>query len=290
MKSGNRWFLAVVLALMAWAWFGAPCFAQKSDVSALTAQISELSRAGKTSQAIPLAQRLLANMEKAHGPVDRDVAAALNNLALLYENQGRDADAEPLYRRALAILEKLDGLDDSEIAPELNNLATLYQRQGRYAEAEPLFKRSLAIREKALGRDHPDVAQSLNNLRQLEKSDGRAAEAEPVIRRSLAIREKVFGNDHPDVARSLNNLADLYERLGRGPTPNRSISGHWRSASARWVPIILTSRPRWAIWPPSTRHRDAPGIHCRWCNARSQAAGRNCARLFRCCSRRNGSN
>jgi hypothetical protein len=29
MKSGNRWFLTIWLALIAWAWFGAPSFAQK---------------------------------------------------------------------------------------------------------------------------------------------------------------------------------------------------------------------------------------------------------------------
>ena len=35
-------------------------------------------------------------MEQAHGPDHRDVAASLNNLALLYGSQGRDAEAEPL--------------------------------------------------------------------------------------------------------------------------------------------------------------------------------------------------
>ena len=70
--------------------------AQKTDAAARSAEIAELSRAGKYSEAIPLAQRLLADMEKAHGPDHRDVAAALNNLALLYGNQGRDAEAEPL--------------------------------------------------------------------------------------------------------------------------------------------------------------------------------------------------
>ena len=79
-------------------------------MTARNAQIAELSRAGKYSEAIPVAQRLLADMETAHGPVHRDVAASLNNLALLYGDQGRDADAEPLYKRALTILEKVTRL------------------------------------------------------------------------------------------------------------------------------------------------------------------------------------
>jgi CHAT domain-containing protein len=245
MKSGTRWFLTVWLALIAWAWFGAPCFAQKSDARALSAQISELSRAGKTSEAIPAAQRLLANMEKAHGPVDRDVAAALNNLALLYGNQGRDADAEPLYRRTLAILEKLDGLDNSEIAPELNNLAALYQRQGRYAEAEPLFKRSLAIREKVLGSDHPDVARSLNNLADLYERLGRASDAEPLYQRALAIRARALGPDHPDLAASLGNLAAFYQAQGRTrdalPLVQRTIASG-RAPLRTAVPVLFDAQ------------------------------------------------
>jgi tetratricopeptide (TPR) repeat protein len=129
MISGNRSILTMWLALIASVCITAPSSAQKSDATARSAQIAELSRAGKYSEAIPLAQRLLADMEKAYGPVHRDVAASLNNLALLYGDQGRDADAEPLYKRALAIQEKVYGLDSSEVAPELNNLAALYQRR-----------------------------------------------------------------------------------------------------------------------------------------------------------------
>ena len=70
---------------------------------------------------------------------------SLNNLAVLYSDQGRYADAEPLYKRALAIREKALGPDHPDVATSLNNLAALYNDQGRYADAEPLYKRSLAI-------------------------------------------------------------------------------------------------------------------------------------------------
>ena len=113
--------------------------------------------------------------EKALGPDHPDVAQSLNNLALLYVNQGRYADAEPLYKRSLAINEKALGPDHPDVATSLNNLAVLYANQGRYADAEPLYKRSLAIREKALGPDHPDVAVSLNNLAALYDDQGRYA-------------------------------------------------------------------------------------------------------------------
>ena len=209
MKSRNRLALAMWLALIASACLSAPSSAQRNETAALSAKITELSRAGKYSEAIPLAQRQLEDLEKTRGPFDRDVAASLNNLALLYGNQGRDSEAEPLYKRAIAILEKIYGLNSSEVAPELNNLAALYQRQERYADAEPLFKRALAIREKVLGRDHPDLGQSLNNMATLYEKQGRHAESEPLFKRSLAIYEKALGPEHPAVATLLNNLGQV---------------------------------------------------------------------------------
>ena len=249
MTSRHRLVFSLWLAFWASTCFSPPSSA--GETAALSAKIDDLSRAGKYAEAVPLAQGQLQTMQKKYGPVHRDVAAAMNNLAQLYGEQGNDADAEPLFKQAIAIMEKVAGVDSS--APELNNLAALYQRRERYADAEPLFKRALAIRERSLGRDHPDVGQSLNNLAtqyeklgrhndseplfrralaiyekaagpehpavatllnnlgQVDKVQGRYAEAEPLIRRSLAIREKVQGRDHPDVAR----LADLYERQGR---------------------------------------------------------------------------
>ena len=83
------------------------------------------------------------------------MATSLNNLAVLYRNQGKYAEAEPLYQRSLAIWEKALGKDHPDVATSLNNLAVLYHNQGKYAEAEPLYQRSLAIKEKALGKTIP---------------------------------------------------------------------------------------------------------------------------------------
>ena len=251
MKSQNRLAL-FVLALAAGFCAGSPSRAE--GLYAQSGKVIQLMRAGKYAEALPLAQAMVAQLEK--GPPSRDFAGALNNLAQVYGDMGRDAEAEPLYKRSLAVMEKAAGLDSADMAPELNNLAALYQRQFRYAEAEPLFRRALALREKALPPGHPDVGQSLNNLAtlyerqdrhadseplfkralaiyqktpgadpavatllnnfgQVLKAEGRYADAEPAIRQSLAIREKVLGRDHVDVARSLDNLADLYQRQDR---------------------------------------------------------------------------
>ncbi len=140
---------------------------------------------------------------------------ALNNLAVLYDDEGRYAEAETLYKQALAVTEKALGPEHVEVGTYLSNLAGVYKAQGRYAEAVPLLKRALAIAEKKQGPDHPSVAYRLNNLAVIYRAQGRYPEAEAYYKRSLAIFEKSLGPDHRNVGQTLNNLAVLYNTQGR---------------------------------------------------------------------------
>jgi len=225
MKTGDRWAL-VCSALLASACLSPPSSAQ--GLAAQSAKVSELGDAGRYSEAIALAQAMLANQEK-RSP-SRDLAGALNNLAQLYGDVGRDADAEPMYKRAIAIMEKAVGLDSAAIAPELSNLAALCERQGRYAEAEPLFKRALELSEKSLGPNHPDVGKYLNNLATLYERQDRHADSEPLFRRALAIYEKAAGPESPAVAMLVETepgctaYAGMPWRLGSSVVACRSAS------------------------------------------------------------------
>ena len=146
------------------------------------------------AEAEPLSKRSLAIREKALGPDHPHVATSLNNLAVLYRNQGRYKEAEPPHQRALMIQEKALGPEHPDVAASLNNLAALYNLQGKYTEAEPPHQRALMIQEKALGPDHPDVAQSLNNLGLLYYTQGKYTEAEPLYQRALAIHGESPGD------------------------------------------------------------------------------------------------
>ena len=157
-------------------------------------------------EAEPLYQRALTIREQQLGLYDPYTASSVNNLALLYKEQGRYAEAEPLYQRAIMIWTRQHGPEHPKTAQSLNNLANLYKKQGKYTEAETLYQRTLAIREQRLGPDDPDTAQSLNNLAKLYNVQGRYAEAEPLYQRALTIREQQLGPHHPSTATSINNL------------------------------------------------------------------------------------
>jgi len=86
--------------------------------------------------------------EKALGPEHPNVANLLNNLALLYDEQGKYAEAEPLYQRALKIDEKALGPEHPTVALYAGNLAATLRKLGRDSEARVYEDKAAAIRAK----------------------------------------------------------------------------------------------------------------------------------------------
>jgi tetratricopeptide (TPR) repeat protein len=110
-------------------------------------------------------ERALAGKEKALGPEHTSTLDTVNNLGIIYTDQGRLAEAEEMYKRALAGYEKALGPEHTSTLRTVNNLGIFYRDQGRLAEAEEMFKRALAGKEKVLGPKHTstlDVSQRLH--------------------------------------------------------------------------------------------------------------------------------
>ena len=75
--------LALVLAV--------PVAAQEERLKELNAQVVQLYQQGKYAEAIPIAQEQLRVAEATFGAQHPNVALSLNNLAVLYREQGRYA-------------------------------------------------------------------------------------------------------------------------------------------------------------------------------------------------------
>jgi len=82
--------------------------------------------------------RALAIHERVLGPEHPDTAQSLNNLAILYHNQGKDEQAEPLYQRALAIYERMLGPEHPYTKATQKSYAELLQKMGRGTETAEL--------------------------------------------------------------------------------------------------------------------------------------------------------
>jgi tetratricopeptide (TPR) repeat protein len=121
--------------------------------------------------------RALAICEQQLGALHPDTAQSLNDLALLYSDQGKDEQAEPLYQRALAIRERQLGPQHPDTANSVWWLATLSERQQHYEKAASLYQQALSIFEYALGPQHPRTQNLRANYARLLRTMGRDAEA-----------------------------------------------------------------------------------------------------------------
>lgn len=118
MKAPKASICVAVTALALSLPLGAPTWAAEDEASTLTLKMKELYRAGKYQEALPLAQKSLAPLEKQYGPDDANVAMPLNDLGTIHDNLGQHAVADTLYKRSLALLEKTLGPNHPDLAGE----------------------------------------------------------------------------------------------------------------------------------------------------------------------------
>ncbi|MEM1395229.1 MAG: tetratricopeptide repeat protein [Cyanobacteria bacterium P01_H01_bin.150] len=163
----------------------------------------------------PWFEQCLSTVRSRLGENHPHTADSLNNLAILYKNQGKYDEAEPLCIQALQLHKQLFGENHPHTATSLNNLAQLYFNQESYEQAEPLYIQALQLRKQLFGENHPDTATSLNNLASLYFNQGSYEQAEPLYIQALQLRKQLLGENHPLTANSLNNLAYLYSNQGK---------------------------------------------------------------------------
>ncbi len=84
-------------------------------------------------------QRALQGKEKAWGSEHTLILDTINNLDVLYANQGKMDEAEKIYQRALQGKEKALGSEHTSTLDTVNNLGLLYADH----EAERMYDRAL---------------------------------------------------------------------------------------------------------------------------------------------------
>ncbi len=187
---------------------------ESAEVTALDAEIEQLTREGRFGEAIPLAERALSIQERTLGPDHPGVLEALNDLALLYRATGDYADAEALFERILEITTTALGPRDAAVAVTVNNLGILYWEQGDRARAVKFLEKALEIWQSSLGPDDPKVAVALANLASIDRNGGDSARAESRYEKALAIWEKHADPDYDSFLETLRGLSAIRRESG----------------------------------------------------------------------------
>lgn len=139
---------------------------------------------------------------------------SLNNLAVLYKDQGKYNESEQLFKEATQIIKAAHGENSTQYAIVLNNNAMLFQTIGRYEQAEKLMLKSIKIADVQLKKKSPNYIRLYMNLALLYQLMDELDQSERIYLEALKIQESRIGHKHPDYAALLRNLASLYQEKG----------------------------------------------------------------------------
>lgn len=139
--------------------------------------------------AIKLNEKTRGLIESKTGDVDtRVLARKLNDLAMLYRQQGDLSKAEDFLEQAVAVEQKR-----SESSPEsgtyMANLARLYEQRGKLEEAKKLYQTVIEIRTREDGADSSSVAAALRHYATALRGLNQKAEADDAEKRAAKIEE-----------------------------------------------------------------------------------------------------
>jgi tetratricopeptide (TPR) repeat protein len=137
------------------------------------------------------------------------ISTTLNNLGLVYQNQGKLDDAIACYEKSLEIFRQL-GYDQG-IAQNLGNLGIVYRNQGKWDEAISCHEQSLEIFRRL--EDDQGIAQNLGNSGNVYQKQGKMDEAIACYEQSLGIFRQL--RDRHGVGQTLMNLGSLYQNQGK---------------------------------------------------------------------------
>lgn len=177
--------------------------------------INILAELGRTHEAVPIAERVLPEIEASTDPRSADLVEAYLTVGRVYSAAREHAKAEPYARRALEVSAEVLGEDHPRWFAAADALAGVLSSQFKFDEALPLARHVLEVRRRTLGEGHRLTQASINNLGWLLTRAGRYAEAEPLLREAVALVEPRAGLESATTLRSYNNLANALNHLRR---------------------------------------------------------------------------
>ncbi|MGD9159018.1 MAG: tetratricopeptide repeat protein [Desulfobacteraceae bacterium] len=118
--------IRITLTTMILAFFSTTAFGQQQLYNSLNKRMAILYKNGKIMEAIATANEVINVAEKTFGKNHAFYSAALENLALLYVNQGTNEKAAELYEESFQVRQGLLGNNDPRLKSILEKLEKCY--------------------------------------------------------------------------------------------------------------------------------------------------------------------
>jgi tetratricopeptide (TPR) repeat protein len=170
---------------------------------------------GDHAESIALMREVVAMDSANFGAAHPDLAAHLENFAMIYDLAGFPDSNSLLLKQVLAMRRAVLADDNPAIGRTLYNLANAEYRRRNYAAAQPLFQEALVRMRRAYGPEHTDVVWATGTLGRNLYHLGRRAEAERHLRWALNVKDPDGRLQPPDVAKIAPALVSLLMDEGR---------------------------------------------------------------------------
>ncbi len=160
-------------------------------------------------------RRSLEERQALYGAEHAEVAAAMDQLGVVLDDQGRLPAADSMLRGALAQRRRLLGDRSEATAESLMHIASMQVEQSRFDSADSLYQEALQIRRELHGDGSLEVAEAEHWLAETRCRQGHCDESLALFQRALVTRERELGPEHPTTAETLTRLASAEELLGK---------------------------------------------------------------------------
>ncbi len=152
--------------------------------------------------------------EGLYGFNDAGLAAAYNNLGLVYLGTSRLDKASESFSKSLEIQKATSGENGPATAVVMLNIGLLKEKTGQYQEALKYFDDAFHLASDANGPKSLVVADSLLGIARIRTFQGRYSKAQSLLREVLEIQKGLLGASHPFIATTLNEIGTV--ELHRG--------------------------------------------------------------------------
>jgi len=176
----------------------------------LRTQVSALTAARKTQEALPLAQQALTLAQSGLEPADVHIAFVTRDLAEAYCGNGKTAECKAGFEEAVRMLTEGLGPDHPQTNNTKRQLASVCMDMDERPRADLLLSEVLESEEKTVGEDDPLVAKTLNTMGILHMGLGDDLKAEGEYERARVILEKAGLTDETQYGYLLNNLGIIH--------------------------------------------------------------------------------
>jgi len=170
------------------------------------------------TEALPIAEKLVALTEEQYGSSDRALINPLANLGTTHYRLRDFKKAEETFVRTVKIVEDSGGGADRALLRPLHGLGATYFATGQYEDASLILKRALDLSRNLDGLFNLEQMSILDPLIDSLVALDRHDEAERAFDYSIRVAETAYGKTDLRVLRPLDRSAHWQERMGRYTT------------------------------------------------------------------------